>query len=161
MIMSSARRVSNLKSRIMRKCWKAVRGIAISGINTYDSRRIRKALNVLNYLVGRCKGGSLMRETGVQVRQRKKYKVTTNSNHEQPVFENKLNRQFDVASPNQATVGDITRRLAVSGSCYRSILQKDSWLEYEFADEGGFGMQCITNGYLAAPATSRIDCTFR
>jgi len=42
-----------------------------------------------------------MRETGVQVRRRKKYKVTTGSNHKQPVFENKPNRQFDVAIPNQ------------------------------------------------------------
>lgn len=37
----------------------------------------------------------------MQVRHRKKYKVTTNSNHKQPVFENRLNRQFDVANPNQ------------------------------------------------------------
>ncbi len=49
-----------------------------------------------------------MKEAGVQVRHRKKYKVTTNSNHKQPVFENKLNRQFNVTAPNQAYVGDIT-----------------------------------------------------
>ncbi len=34
--------------------------------------------------------------------------MTTNSNHKQPVFENKLNRQFDVKAPNQVYVGDIT-----------------------------------------------------
>ncbi|PTQ76952.1 hypothetical protein C8R28_10814, partial [Nitrosomonas ureae] len=49
-----------------------------------------------------------MREAGVQFKHRKKYKVTTNSNHKQPVFENKLNRQFDVKAPNQVYVGDIT-----------------------------------------------------
>jgi transposase InsO family protein len=48
------------------------------------------------------------REAGVQVRHRKKYKITTDSNHNQLVFENKLNRQFDVAAPNQVYVGDIT-----------------------------------------------------
>ena len=103
MIMSSAR-ASGVKSRIMRKCFEAVRGIAKSSDYTYGSRRIRKALNVLNYPVGRWKARSLMRETGVQVRQRKKYQVTTNSNHQQPVFENKLSRQFDVANPDQAYV---------------------------------------------------------
>jgi len=67
----------------------------------YGSRRIGKALNALGYPAGRWKIRSLMRETGVQVRRRKKYKVTTGSNHKQPVFENKPNRQFDVAIPNQ------------------------------------------------------------
>lgn len=38
-----------------------------------------------------------MREAGVKARQIKKYKVTTNSNHALPVFENLLKRQFDVA----------------------------------------------------------------
>ncbi|KFI21006.1 IS3 family transposase, partial [Nitrosococcus oceani] len=33
---------------------------------------------------------------------------TTNSNDKQSVFENKLNRQFDVKAPNQVYVGDIT-----------------------------------------------------
>ena len=49
-----------------------------------------------------------MRDAGVQVRHRKKYKVTTNSNHKQPVFDNKLDRQFDVETPSQVYVGDIT-----------------------------------------------------
>ena len=86
----------------------AVRNITRASHHTYGSRRIRKALNALGYLVGRWKARSLMQEAGVQVRHRKKYKVTTHSNHKQPVFENKLNRQFDVANPNQVYVGDIT-----------------------------------------------------
>ncbi|MCU7899625.1 MAG: hypothetical protein KZQ61_14505 [Candidatus Thiodiazotropha sp. (ex Lucinoma aequizonata)] len=42
-----------------------------------------------------------MREAGISVKQRKKYKVTTNSNHKQPVFENLLERQFDVAQTDR------------------------------------------------------------
>ena len=49
-----------------------------------------------------------MREAGVFARYRKKYKVTTNSNHKQPVFENVLDRQFSVSGPDQAYVSDIT-----------------------------------------------------
>ena len=45
-----------------------------------------------------------MRETGVFARYRKKYKVTTNSNHKQPVFENVLDRQFSVTANDQAYV---------------------------------------------------------
>ncbi|MCU7910928.1 MAG: hypothetical protein KZQ63_01655 [Candidatus Thiodiazotropha sp. (ex Lucinoma aequizonata)] len=43
-----------------------------------------------------------MREVGLSVKQCKKYKVTTNSNHKQPVFENLLERQFDVVQTDQA-----------------------------------------------------------
>jgi putative transposase len=49
-----------------------------------------------------------MQETEVQGKRRKKYTVTTNSNHKQRVFENVLNRQFDVAQPNQVYVGNRT-----------------------------------------------------
>ncbi|MCU7913055.1 MAG: DDE-type integrase/transposase/recombinase [Candidatus Thiodiazotropha sp. (ex Lucinoma aequizonata)] len=46
----------------------------------------KKALNILGYPVSRNKARKLMREAGVSVKQRKKHKVTTNSNHKQPVF---------------------------------------------------------------------------
>ena len=62
----------------------------------------------MGYPANRWKARSLMREAGVQVKHRKKYKITTDSNHKQPVFENKLNRQFDIAAQNQIYVGDIT-----------------------------------------------------
>ncbi|SDY91223.1 HTH-like domain-containing protein [Nitrosomonas sp. Nm58] len=85
-----------------------VRNIAKASDYTYGSRRTRKALNALSYPVGRWKARILMREAGVHVKYRKKYKVTTISKHKQPVFENRLNRQFDVANPNQVYVSDIT-----------------------------------------------------
>ncbi len=49
-----------------------------------------------------------MREAGVWVRDRRRYRATTNSNHRQPVFENRLKRDFAVAVPNQVYAGDIT-----------------------------------------------------
>jgi putative transposase len=69
--------------------------------NTYGSRRMRKALNCLGYLVSRNKARKLMREAKVQVRHRKKFKVTPNSNHKQTVYDNLLQRQFDVSLPDQ------------------------------------------------------------
>ena len=35
-----------------------------------------------------------MKEAGVQVKSRKKFKVTTDSNHAKPLFDNVLNRDF-------------------------------------------------------------------
>ncbi len=60
-----------------------------------------------------------MREALVTVRHRKKYKVTTDSNHCLPVFEDQLNRQFDVAKPDQVYVCDIT---------YIYIWTQEGWL---------------------------------
>ena len=79
----------------------AVRDIAKASDDSYGSRRMERALNILSYPVSRNKARKLMREAGVQVKHRKKYKVTTNSNHKQPVFDNVLNRQVDVAQPDQ------------------------------------------------------------
>jgi transposase InsO family protein len=50
----------------------------------------------------------LMREDGLKARPRKRFKVTTMSDHDQPVAANLLDRQFTAAAPNQRWVGDTT-----------------------------------------------------
>ena len=91
-----------------REILETVRDIATSSHHGYGSRRIGKTLKARGYPVGRWKARSLMLEAGVQVKYRKKYKVTTDSHHKQPILENKLNRQFGVARPDQAYMSDIT-----------------------------------------------------
>jgi putative transposase len=49
-----------------------------------------------------------MKESGAQVKHWKKYKVTTNSNHKQAVYENVLEKRLDVDRPDQVYVGAIT-----------------------------------------------------
>jgi transposase InsO family protein len=46
--------------------------------------------------------------TTSKVKQKRKYKVTTDSKHMLPVAENVLNRAFSPAAPNQAWGTDIT-----------------------------------------------------
>lgn len=55
-----------------------VKQISAASKFSYGSHRIGKALNALGLPVGRRKTCSLMRESGVFVRYKKKYKVTTN-----------------------------------------------------------------------------------
>ncbi len=57
----------------------------------------------------------LMQEDGLQARARKRYKVTTMSDHDQPVAANLLDRQFTAATANQRWVGDTTE-FVISGS---------------------------------------------
>ncbi len=63
-----------------------------------------------------------MKEAEVFVRYRKKYKVTTNSKHKQPVYENVLNRQFHVAEANRAYVSDITYVWTQEGWLYLAVV---------------------------------------
>lgn len=83
---------------------------------------MKKALNCLGYPVGRQYTQRLMKEAGIQVRYRKKYKVTTNSKHKLPVFDNVLNRQFDVVAPNLAYAQDITYIWTKEGWLYLAVV---------------------------------------
>lgn len=50
----------------------------------------------------------LMKANDIKAKTVKKYKATTNSNHNLPVAENLLNREFTAEKPNQKWVSDIT-----------------------------------------------------
>jgi len=53
----------------------------------------------------------LMRKQHLVARQRRRYKCTTMSEHDQPVAPNLLQRDFTAAAPNQRWVGDTTELL--------------------------------------------------
>jgi putative transposase len=99
-----------------------VKKIAESSDYSYGSRRMKKALNALSFPVSRNKARKLMREAGVQVRQRKKYKVTTNSNHKQPVYDNLVERKFDVSKTDQVYAADITYVWTQQGWLYLAVV---------------------------------------
>ena len=99
-----------------------VKDIAKSSKDSYGSRRMKKALNVLGYPVSRNKARKLMTEAGVKAKQRRKYKVTTNSNHKQPVFENKLNREFEVARVDTVYAADVTYVWTQEGWLYLAVV---------------------------------------
>jgi len=100
----------------------AVGKIAETTQNSYGSRRMKEALKAVSYPVSREKARRLMKEAGVQVKRRKKHKVTTNSNHKQPVYENVLKRCFDVDQPDRAYVGDITYLWTQEGWLYLAVV---------------------------------------
>ena len=89
---------------------------------TYGSRRMKKALTILGYRVSRNKVRKLMKEAGVKAKQRRKYKVTTNSNHKQPMFENLLNRKFEVAQSDQVYAADVTYVWTQEGWLYLAVV---------------------------------------
>ena len=99
-----------------------VKQLAVESKHTYGSRRMAKGLQNLGYSVGRCKARNLMHEAGVVVRYRRRYRVTTNSDHRQPVFPNRLEREFTVSAPNRVWVSDISYVWTREGWLYLAVV---------------------------------------
>lgn len=85
-----------------------IRRIFFDSKRIYGSSRVRAQLRREGYLVSRKRVARLMREMGLRLIIKRKYKATTNSRHNKLVAKNKLNRRFRPARPNQAWEGDIT-----------------------------------------------------
>tara|TARA_R100000935_G_scaffold222_2_gene631 strand:+ start:1437 stop:1667 length:231 start_codon:yes stop_codon:yes gene_type:complete len=51
---------------------------------------------------------SIFDEHDIKCRRHKRFKVTTNSNHNKLVYPNVLDQQFDAKRPNESWVSDIT-----------------------------------------------------
>jgi transposase InsO family protein len=75
---------------------------------TYGPRRMSKALKDKGIIIGRRRVERIMKENNIMPITVKKFKATTNSNHNYPISPNLLNRQFEVGAPNIAWVTDIT-----------------------------------------------------
>ena len=99
-----------------------VKDIAKFSDNTYGERRIKAVLNALSFPVSRWKVAKLMKEANVWVRYKKKYKATTNSDHNKPLYKNELEQNFNVEQPNQAFVGDITYIWTAEGWLYLAVV---------------------------------------
>jgi putative transposase len=91
---------------------------------TYGSPRVHATLLQKGVRCSRRKVARLMRERGlVSCWRRKKRKVcTTDSQHNQPVAPNRLNRDFTATAPNQKWVGDITGVWTEDGWLYLAAL---------------------------------------
>ncbi len=90
--------------------------------HVYGTRRLKDCLATEGEQVSRRRIGRLMAEQDLQVRTRRKFKVTTDSSHGQAVAPNVLNRQFEVAEPNTAYVGDITYIWTAEGWLYLAVV---------------------------------------
>jgi putative transposase len=65
----------------------------------------------------------LMRGHGIAARTKRKFRCTTDSNHDRPVAENVLDRQFEPEAPNQAWTADITYVATGEGWLYLAAVE--------------------------------------
>ena len=85
-----------------------IRAAFVETRETYGPRRLSKHLHQKGHNIGRVRVERLMRENHMVSKTVKKFKATTNSNHDYPVAPNLLNRDFKVAHPNTVWASDIT-----------------------------------------------------
>jgi len=79
------------------------------GRNNYGTRRIQdKLLELYGFFVSRKRISSIMKDLNLKVKMKRRFKNTTDSNHNLPIAPNILNRDFYASNPDQKYVGDIT-----------------------------------------------------
>ena len=81
----------------------------------YGSPRVHRDLLEQGVRVSPKRVARLMQADGLKARARKRFKMTTLSDHDQPVAANLLDRQFGAQAPNQRWVGDTTELLIGAG----------------------------------------------
>ena len=93
---------ARLAVRVQAEYWKNRR--------RYGSPRIFKELRAQGVRTSRKRVARLMRESELQAKRRRRFVVTTDPDHEEPIAPNLLDRQFSVESvePDQVWVSDIT-----------------------------------------------------
>jgi transposase InsO family protein len=88
----------------------------------YGSPRIFEELRARGYRVSRKRVEHLMRADGLRAKHPRKFKVTTDSNHQDPVAKNTLNREFEVDVPNARWAADITFVWTNQGWLYLAVV---------------------------------------
>lgn len=85
-----------------------IRAVQQETDGTYRSRRMRDELREDGEPVGRRRVQGLMRRFCLQAKVPRRFRVTTDSNHNEPVAPNLLKQDFHADAPNRVWVGDIT-----------------------------------------------------
>ena len=88
----------------------------------YGYRRLSDALGKAGMTSGHYQVRHLMVRLGLKARYPKRFKVTTDSNHNEAISPNSLDRQFDTFAPNQVGTTDITYIWTLEGWLYLAVV---------------------------------------
>ncbi len=99
-----------------------IRRVHTTSRKTYGSPRVHRQLQREGIRTGRNRVERLMRTHGLRGRIRRRFRVTTDSDHCYPVAPNTLNRQFSVDAPDRVWAGDITYIRIGAGWGYLSVI---------------------------------------
>lgn len=89
---------------------------------TYGSPRIHAALVAKGFQVGRQRVVRLMEKLGICALRKRKFKATTDSEHDLPIAQNVLARDFTTTEPDRAWVADMTYIWTTEGWLYLAVI---------------------------------------
>lgn len=107
-----------------RRLSKEIRTIHREVNGVYSHRRIKAELAAMAYVCGRHRVARLMREAGLRVRSRKRWRLVSSTRHALPVAPNHLDRQFasDRANRHWVWVSGMTYVRTAEGWLYLAVV---------------------------------------
>jgi putative transposase len=124
--------------------------------------RITRRLRQSGQRIGHERVRQSLNRQGLRTVYRRKYRVTTDSDHRKPVDSNVLDRRFDGWKINQAWTSDITYLPTAEGWLYLAVIldlgtrRIVGWA----MSERPTGVRCAANGVLATSANERTVAAF-
>jgi putative transposase len=113
------RRPASAQARRRSQLLEQIQAAHAESRKTYGSPRVHAELEAQGVSCSKNTVAKLMREHALRSKMRRRFVVrTTDSRHEHPVFENRLNQQFEQPSTNQAWAADITYIPTAEGWLY-------------------------------------------
>lgn len=88
----------------------------------YGSPRVHRDLIEQGISVGRHRVARLMRQDGLRGKRRRRFRITTQSAHKNPIAANVLQRAFAPSGPNQAWASDLTYLWTAEGWLYLCVI---------------------------------------
>lgn len=99
-----------------------IRDIHVQSRQTYGSPRIYAELKSMAISCSENRIARLMKLNGIAVEKKKKFTVTTDSNHQLPIANNELDQQFAAQIPNEKWTADITYVWTRQGWLYLAVV---------------------------------------
>lgn len=90
--------------------------------SSLGSRQLMKQLRKEGFEIGRYRTRTLMGKLGLEVKRKKRFVLTTDSKHDQPVADNVLNRDFSPPEKNRVWTTDITYIWTLQGWVYLAVV---------------------------------------
>ncbi len=112
----SARAKTNLRLVV------EIRAIHAKTRRSYGSPRIYDELKEKGLPCGRHRVARLMRAEGLRAKPKKRFRVTTQSKHDQPIAIDRVERKFTAGAPNRVWVSDITYVWTNEGWLYLAVI---------------------------------------
>jgi len=117
------RREPSARALEREKVIEQIRQIHLESDRTYGSPRIRNALLDEQITLNVKTVAKYMKQAQIQAKTHQRFKIsTTDSNHDLPVFENTLDRDFTALAPNQKWLCDITYIDTAEGFIYLATI---------------------------------------